>query len=198
MVIPSGESLFLFRFTIKPADGFLAAPGMTSKGKSRYNVLSRPASSAARSGIARITIFSRDECALSPTAPRPSSVGTPRDAVKFAPDLEPRSREDRAERAKFLLQFVHVCGTRSAQVDQCPGVLGDYVRARAALNHSRVYGNSATRLIPLRDPRNLKSDFFDCVDSIFWIESRVGRAPGDDEFDFPDALAAGFYAAIRS
>src|SRR6202011_3433678 len=45
--------------------------------RATYNAVSNPASKAARSGKERTTKFSPGLCAPSPTAPRPSSVGTP-------------------------------------------------------------------------------------------------------------------------
>ena len=61
---------------------------------------------------------------------------------------------------------------------------GDYVGARAALDHSGAYRNPLFRQIPSQNARNLERDFLDGVDSIFRIKSRVGRASAQGDVHF--------------
>ena len=70
-----------------------------------------------------------------------------------------------------------------AHVHYDSGFLRNHVDARAAFDHSGIHRDSAPRLVPARDARNLQRDFLDRIDARFRSETRMCRAARDHDLD---------------
>ncbi len=120
-----------------------------------------------------------------------------RRAVESTTDFELCARKNRPQRAEFPFERARVFAACRAQINQDSRTFGNHIGARAAFDHSGVYCDSAARLVPPRDARNLERDFFNRIDAVLGIQSRVGRASGRDQFNLANALAARFHAPIE-
>src|SRR5215472_10310903 len=142
--------------------------------------------------------YSWSECAPSPTAPRPSRVGTPRAPVKF-PSEPPPAMHSPSERficfARDLARendAAHVGRPQGPQIEYGAGAFGNHVRARAALDDVGVNADAPSWDVPRFDARKLRGQLVYGIDALFRSEARVGSAPLHDQFGFSNALARRF------
>lgn len=105
-----------------------------------YSVASKPASSAARSGNFAINTHSLGLCAPSPTAPSPSSVGTPNAAVKFPSDPPPV--EDSPSGIPIARDSVCAC-RKSLTTPAVRSIGGRLIPPRTSMRAPRRMGRSA-------------------------------------------------------
>src|SRR3974377_64643 len=77
-------------------------------------------------------------------------------------------------------------------------MIGDYVGTGTALNEVGVDTDTATRIVPLFNARDLRGALMNGIDAFFGCEAGVRGAAVDDESCFADTFAGSFQKTPRT
>src|SRR5580704_9352645 len=108
-------------------------------------------------------------------------------------DLELAMLVEGLQRAQLAVETNFLFRALDAHVDLYGGFGGDYVGARASLNDTGIYRDSAPQIVELCDRRDLAGKFQDGAMAFAGIKARVRG----DAFDFQRVLAHSFAFSLE-
>src|ERR1700694_5800501 len=112
------------------------------------------------------------------------------------PVISRRAPRTTARRAS--IQAAHVGNAKRTQIENGALAFRDNIRVRAPLDDAGVDGDTAAKIIPSCDARELPRQFVNGVDTFLRCETRVGSAAMHNQFGFADPLAGRLQQAARA
>src|SRR5439155_8418091 len=112
-----------------------------------------------------------------------------RRAVEAAGDFKPSASLNRAQAAQTNFEVAHVGNTKRTQIEDSASAFRNYVGARTAFDDPGVDGDSAVKIIPFFNARDLPRQFVNGVDAFLWCKACMRSAAMHDQCGFANSFA---------